>query len=203
MIRDPLPLSIVEHYAYCPRQAALIHVEAQWVANRHTAKGEADHQAVDRATKAISRGSLVKWTSLPVWSRELGLHGICDVVEFQDGIPCPVEHKPRWRKGLMQPAQQQLAAQAICLEEMFGVRVPAGLIYTRTDNKRHEVVFTPSLVQETLATLNACEALIESHTLPSMPQDARCEQCSLREVCGVAEIPVDASLFGQQELGDW
>lgn len=110
---DPLPLSIVEHYAYCPRQAALIHVEGLWAANADTALGEAQHAAVDRAVRSETRGGVVTWLSLPVWSHELAVVGICDAVEIRAGVLTPIEYKPKLPRRLLAPASQQLAVQAM------------------------------------------------------------------------------------------
>lgn len=128
---DHLSLSIVEHYAYCPRQAALIHVEGLWAANADTARGEADHAAVDRGVRSESRGGVETWLSLPVWSDRLQVSGVCDAVEVVAGVPFPIEHKPRHTGRVESPAAQQLAAQALCLEEMWGCPVRRGSVFTR------------------------------------------------------------------------
>ena len=88
---EALPISIVEHFAFCPRQAALIHVEGLWEANADTARSEADHAAVDRAVRVESRSGIETWMSLPVWSERLALSGICDAVEVGPSGPVPVE----------------------------------------------------------------------------------------------------------------
>ncbi|HMR49446.1 MAG TPA: CRISPR-associated protein Cas4 [Arachnia sp.] len=202
MDQDWLPLSIVEHHAFCPRQAALIHQDAQWMANAHTAQGEADHSAVDRAVESRRRDGTVTWTSLPVWSRQLRIGGICDVVELVDGVPRPVEHKPQWKRNNM-PALQQLAAQALCLEEMFGVPVSVGIIYTKKDNRRHEVSIDANLRAATRTTVDACHRLLALVDLPVAPNDRRCQGCSLRDVCGIEWLPPRHSAFATAELGDW
>lgn len=202
MEEDWLPLSIVEHYAFCPRQAALIHQDAQWMANAHTAHGEADHSAVDRAVESRSRDGTVTWTSLPVWSQQLRVGGICDVVEFVGGIPQPVEHKPRWKRDNA-PALQQLTAQALCLEEMFAVAVPEGVIYTRADNRRHPVSINTTLREATRRTIEACHRLLSTGELPIAPNDRRCQGCSLRDVCGIDWLPGLPAVFVAAELGDW
>ena len=114
----PVPISAIEHYAYCPRQAALIHVEGVWADNAHTALGSAEHAVVDERARLVRRQGGECWLSLPVHSSRLGVHGICDSVEL--GPPLlPVEHKPVRSRRHLAPASQQLALQALCLEEMF------------------------------------------------------------------------------------
>lgn len=123
---EQLLLSVVEHYAYCPRQAAPIHVDAEWVPNSLTAQGTADHAAVDAATRQVSKDGVESWHSLPVWSDELGIYGVCDVVEFSPVGPVPVEYKPSLSRSTQAPAAQQVAAQAMGLEETFDVVIDAG-----------------------------------------------------------------------------
>lgn len=201
---DPLPLSIVEHYAYCPRQAALIHVEAQWLANADTAQGEADHAAVDRAVRQISREGVVSWLSLPVWSARLDVQGICDVVEFRDGVPVPIEHKPKLRNRLASPAAQQLAVQAMCLEEMTGLAVAQGFLFTRNDGRRHCIVIDDDLRAAVVSTVAACHELVDQQLMPPVLADGRCKVCSLAERCRDVDLaPSGAGLFEPAPLGEW
>lgn len=201
---DPLPLSIVEHYAYCPRQAALIHVEAQWQSNADTAQGEVDHAAVDRGVREVTREGIVTWLSLPVWSDSLGLQGLCDVVEFCDGAPRPVEHKPKWRSELVGPAAQQLAVQAICLEEMLGIPVTEGFLFTRRDARRHLVAIDEQLRCVAAATAASCHDLVDQQLLPPPVDDRRCRNCSLAEPCGLSlGRSNNSNVFKPAPLGDW
>ncbi|MGI5951948.1 MAG: CRISPR-associated protein Cas4 [Brooklawnia sp.] len=202
-MRDPLPLSIVEHYAFCPRQAALIHIESQWSSNADTAQGEADHAAVDRGVRSLSREGTVIWSSLPVWSETYRLQGICDVVEFRDGLPVPVEHKPKLHRRTINPAAQQVAAQALCLEEMFDCRIDEGFLFTRKDHRRHLVSVNDWLRQATRSTIKACHELVTSQLLPPPVSDARCKSCSLAEPCGVLIPSEGLDRFTPRELGDW
>lgn len=201
---DPLPLSIVEHYAYCPRQAALIHVEAQWRANADTAQGEADHAAVDRGVRQVTREGIMAWWSLPVWSDELNVQGICDVVEFRGGSPVPVEHKPALSKVLAGPAAQQLMVQGLCLEEMFGVPLEEGFLFTRKDARRHRVEFDGDLRRAAIDTVARCHELLSEQALPAPVADNRCRRCSLAEPCGhhaLSRAPQE--IFEPGRLGDW
>jgi CRISPR-associated exonuclease Cas4 len=116
----------------------LIHVEGEFVDNIHTARGQAEHQRVDEVRHETVGGRRVE-TALPVWSERLGLIGKCDVVEFlADGTPYPVEYKHGARKKWIND-DLQLAAQALCLEEMTGNVVANGAIYHFTSRRRREV----------------------------------------------------------------
>ena len=203
-MNDPLPLSAIEHFAYCRRQAALIHLEAQWDSNAHTAQGEADHASVDRATRSETREGIMTWLSLPVWSETLGLSGICDAVELRPHAATPIEYKPKYVRLLLGPAAQQLAAQAMCLEEMLGLSVAVGYLYTRKDQRRHRVDIDPTLRAATLDTVTAVQAMLESQRLPEPEAGPKCHHCSLAEICGVwTPSRPTASLFIPAELEVW
>lgn len=139
---DPVPLSALNHWAYCPRRCGLIHQEGEFTDNIHTARGNAEHERVDRVShETLHSGVRVEY-ALPVWSDRLGLIGKCDVVEFwSDGEIYPVEYKhgPK-RKWLNDDIQ--LAAQAMCLEDMLGRPVPQGAIYHASSHRRREVGIT-------------------------------------------------------------
>lgn len=199
---ESLPLSAIEHYAYCPRQAALIHVEGVWEANVHTAQGDADHAAVDRATRPVTRGSVTTWTSLPVWHDDLRLYGVCDTVEVTDDAVLPIEHKPtlsRWRRA---PSAQQLAAQAMCLEQMWQRPVVSGVIFTRRDHRRHVIDLDDDLRAATLRTIEALQKMIDRQLLPRPVRDGRCDRCSLRPTCIDDDANV-APIFAPAPEGRW
>lgn len=203
-MNESLPLSIVEHYSYCPRQAALIHVEGIWAANADTARGEADHTSVDRGVRMESRDGVTTWLSLPVWSARLRLAGMCDAVELVDGVPTPVEHKPRFPRHLHAPAAQQLAAQAMCLEEMMGCAVTRGFVFTRADRRRHPVAIDARLRAATEESIDGCHRMLHERLLPPVVADSRCPRCSLAEVCGVDLPSLDADrAFRVSPETDW
>lgn len=202
--KEQLRISVVEHYAYCPRQAALIHVDAEWVPNSLTAQGTADHSAVDAATRHVSKGGVESWHSLPVWSDDLGIYGVCDVVEISPNGPFPVEYKPSLPRSALSPAAQQVAAQAMCLEEMFGVVIDAGFIFTRSDRRRHRVCLDPTLRDQTVRTIRAARAMISQRTLPPGVNDSRCDRCSLAPVCRPQDRhPRIGALFVAAPEGRW
>lgn len=201
---EQLLLSVVEHYAYCPRQAALIHVDAEWVPNGLTAQGTADHAAVDAATRHLSKDGVESWRSLPVWSDRLGIYGVCDVVEFLPAGPVPIEYKPSLARSRQSPAAQQVAAQAMCLEEMFDVVIGTGYIFTRRDRRRHGVDLDRALRDRTVRTIRAARAMISRRVLPPRVNDRRCVQCSLAPVCRPRDHrPSIGALFTPAPEGDW
>lgn len=175
-------LSALQHYSYCPRQCALIHVEQVFDENVHTMRGNAVHERVDQPGLESFEGVRSEY-ALSVWSERLGLIGKCDVVEFHpDGRIYPVEYK-HGKKRAKTHDDIQLAAQAICLEEMTGKLVTHGAIYHHSSRRRREVAITASLRQQVEETVKAVRALLTSEKLPPPVNDARCKECSLKEIC--------------------
>jgi len=175
-------LSALQHWSYCPRQCALIHLEQAFDENVHTMRGNAVHERVDTAGFETFEGVRSE-RALPVWSDRLGLVCKCDVVEFHpDGRIYPVEYK----HGKMREKNHddiQLAAQAMCLEEMFGKPVTQGAIYHHTSRRRREVAITPELRWQVEEIVAAIRAMLASGKLPPPANDARCKECSLNEIC--------------------
>ena len=179
---EPIMLSALQHWSYCPRQCALIHVEQAFDENVHTMRGNAAHQRVDEPGFESFEGVRSEH-ALPVWSERLGLIGKCDIVEFYpDGRIYPVEYK-HGKKRAKTHDDIQLAAQAICLEEMTGKPVTHGAIYHHTSRRRREVVITDSLRQLVVETVAAIRTLLASGSLPPPVNDTRCKECSLKEIC--------------------
>jgi CRISPR-associated exonuclease Cas4 len=183
---DPIPLSALQHWCYCPRQCALIHVEQVFADNLHTLRGQAVHKQVDQPGVETRSGLRVE-RALPVWNDRLGLIGKADIVEFEaDGTPYPVEYKHGSRSKAAWIAacdDLQLAAQALCLEEMTGKPVPAGALYYATSRRRREVRVTTELRERVAAATSAVRGLIEAGVVPPAVNDARCKNCSLIELC--------------------
>jgi CRISPR-associated exonuclease Cas4 len=180
--RLSVPLAALEHHGYCPRQAALIHVDAYFDTNADTVRGDLAHAAVDHAGPNQDRHGHRIWHSLPVWSEGFGLHGVCDVVEFVDGRPRPVEHKSgAFRPG--GPAELQVAGQALCLREMFDAPVPVGVLFAGRGRRRHEIVVDGALVARVVRAADAIRDTIVSGLIPPPVRDQRCVRCSLRPGC--------------------
>ncbi len=201
---DPLPLSALQHWAYCPRQCGLIHLEQAFDENLHTLRGQAVHRQVDDPGFEMRRGLRVE-RALPVWSDALGLIGKADVVEFEpDGTPYPVEYKhgSRHKSADIGACDDlQLAAQALCLEEMTGRAVPEGALYYATSRRRRVVPIAAGLQAQVRETRDAVQAMLASGVLPAPTTDvARCKACSLRDRCQPAALARLAA--GAGELQD-
>jgi CRISPR-associated exonuclease Cas4 len=180
---DPIMISALQHYSYCPRQCALIHMEQTFVENVHTLRGRFEHERVDRERHEVNAGVRVEY-ALPVWSRRLGLTGKCDAVEHRlDGTVYPVEYKHGKRKRWVND-DIQLAAQAMCLEEMLGVAIPKGAIYHQQSRRRREVAIDDTLRHAVETAAREIRQLLAGGQLPPPVEDARrCPECSLRGIC--------------------
>jgi CRISPR-associated exonuclease Cas4 len=184
---DPIPLSALQHWTYCPRQCGLIHLEQAFDDNRHTQRGQAVHARVDIPGVEERKGLRVE-RALPVWNDELGLIGKADVVEFEpDGTPYPVEYKHGARNKAADIAacdDVQLAAQALCLEEMTGRVVSEGALYYDSSKRRRVVPVTAELRAQVAKTTHAVREMLNTGSLPAATADVRrCRGCSLRERC--------------------
>lgn len=190
MLKEPLQgwdeselvmISALQHYVYCPRQCALIHVEGIYEENLYTLQGSDIHERVDE--KAIhQQGSMTYQTSVPIWSERLGIHGRADLVEFRADGPYPIEYK-RGSKQHRQADEVQLCAQTLCLEEMLGVKILQGAIYHYKSRRRREVLLDDTLRAFTEETIKVVRQMLSIHDVPPPANDARCPRCSLRESC--------------------
>jgi len=190
-----VPISAIEHYSYCPRQCALIHVEQTFEENVFTIRGRLAHERVDAADPSIERG-IRTLRSIPLWSERLGLRGKADIVELRPEGPYPVEHKVGRRRG--PHADLQLCAQALCLEEMLGQPVTRGAIYYHAERRRYEIELDESLRDRTIAAIKAVRAMLRQQELPGAPNDARCRDCSLLDACLPGVVADSAHLRGLQ-----
>lgn len=167
---------------YCPRQCGLIHLEQAFEDNIHTARGQAVHHLVDTPGYEIKSGVRVE-RALPVWSDRLNLIGKADLVEFHpDGSVYPVEFKHGAKRQKLHD-DIQLAAQAMCLEDMLGRPVTHGAIFHASSHRRREVAITHTLRELVAETAAAIRTMLASGTLPPPVNDARCKECSLKEIC--------------------
>ena len=193
---DYLPLSGIQHFSFCRRQWALIHLEQQWQENVLTAKGRIEHEVTHDETRVESRGKLLISRGMRVMSHQLRFQGTCDTVEFhraQQGIPLPgreglwqaypVEYK-HGRPGVNLAADRlQLCAQAICLEEMLASDIPAGALFYHSTRRREELAFDEALradVTRMAAEMN--QAFLRGHT-PRVRPRTGCKNCSLKDIC--------------------
>lgn len=179
---EPLPLSLLNDYLYCPRRAALKVVEGWRSANQHTARGDIVHEHADLAGYELVKG-VTLLRALPVWSERLGLNGKCDIVEQRpDGSLLPVEFKLGKRRQWAND-DAQLCAQALCLEEMFGVNVPRGAVFHADSKRRREVEFTPALRVLTETAAAQLHELLNAGRVPAAVLKPACEECSLFAIC--------------------
>lgn len=179
---DFIPISALQHYVYCPRQCALIHEEQSFADNLHTARGNAVHRRVDLEGYEVRAGVRIE-RALPLVSERLGLIGRADVVEFAaDETAYPVEYK-HGRLGQKLHDEIQLAAQAVCLEEMTGRTVLTGAIYHASSRQRREVPIIAELRDLVVEITSAIRTMMETGRMPPAANDARCPNCSLIELC--------------------
>lgn len=182
---DLIPLSALQHFAFCRRQCALIHIEQIWSENLFTAEGRLMHDKVDSANRESRRNIRIEY-GVPLRSLRLGLVGKADVVEFhKDGdgwTPFPVEYK-RGKPKTGNIDKIQLCAQAVCLEEMMNVEIMNGALFYGRTRRREEVVFDDPLRAETDLAARSVRELIESGITPVPEYSNRCKACSLYQQC--------------------
>ncbi len=175
-----LPISALEHFVYCPRQYALIHVDGVWAENTHTLRGHHRHRRVDSGEVSTLRGEQIV-RSVKLWSDQLGLIGRADAIHVKDGRVMPVEYKAGKRHG--KAADVQLCAQALCLEEMLGVDVHEGAVWYDAHRRRERIPISGSLREETLRVIDRAKEFGSSRFLPDAPADERCDSCQLLGHC--------------------
>ena len=180
---DLIQISALQHYSYCPRQCALIHQEQEFAENVYTLRGDAVHARVDDPKLSYEAvGKRVEF-ALPLYSFQYGLAGKADVVEFfSDGSPYPVEYKLSKRREKLHD-DIQVAAQALCLEEMLAVPVLKASIYSASSKKRREVLIDDTLRTVTKEVIQAVHHLLSHDQIPAVVNDRRCLNCSLNEIC--------------------
>lgn len=196
---DLIPLSALQHYLYCPRQFALIHLEQQWAESRHTAEGQLLHQRADRS-QVERRHGIRSVTAMPLLSLELGITGKADMIEFHRDAAgeraFPVEYK-RGRPKAHRADDVQLCAQALCLEAMLGQPVPAGALFYGQTRRRKNVPFDAELRELTCRTIAAVRAMLASGVTPTAQYEPRrCDACSLLDLC-------QPRLSGRRNVADW
>lgn len=190
-----LQLSGIQHFAFCRRQWALIHLEQQWAENFRTTDGHIFHEKAHDGSQREKRGDLLITRDMSIHSAELGISGSCDVVEFhrgtegiplpgQEGLwqPSPVEYK----RGVPRPDRAnhlQLCAQAMCLEEMLCCDIASGALFFGQTRRREIVEFTPELRNEVRELLEQMHDLYQRRHTPKVRPAKSCSACSLRELC--------------------
>lgn len=193
-----LMLSGIQHYMFCPRQWALIHIEQQWAENRLTTEGQLLHKNVDNPFYRQKNGDTITLRSLHIASKRLGLYGIIDAVELipsdspEESItynrypgywkPYPVEYK----RGHSKPDERdevQLAAQAMCLEEMYGINIPYGALYYDEVKHRETIAISDGLRKTTQQCAKQMHDIFKSGIMPKPVKASHCRNCSLKDIC--------------------
>lgn len=177
-----MPISALQHWLFCPRQCALIHVERLWSENRLTAEGRILHARADGGAGDRRKG-LKTLRTVEIGSVRLGLHGIADVVELEGEVIRPVEYK-RGRPKPHRADEVQLCAQALCLEEMIGRQISEGALFYGETRRRKAVAFDDGLRALTLRIASEVRAMIATGQVPPPVFDTRrCRACSLIALC--------------------
>ena len=177
---EPIPISALEHFEYCPRQCALILVDGLWAENEFTVSGQRFHRRADEAPDSVNKTKTVL-RGLALWSDRLGLMGRADIVEVDGQTVVPVEYKAGTVHGMA--AHVQLCAQAFCLEEMFHVSVTAGALWLGQHRRRIPVAIDGELRRYTLDVIEAVRQVRADRILPPAVDDERCVNCQLRPAC--------------------
>ena len=192
---DFLQLAGLQHFTFCRRQWALIHIEQQWEENVLTVKGNLFHEKVHDGYSSEKRKNVIISRGMPVHSRTLGISGECDVVEFvraEEGISLPgregkyilypIEYK-RGRAKVTDEDRMQLTAQAICLEEMFLTEIPQAYLFYGETRRRECVEISSVLREECRRLLQEMHQLYLRGYTPKVKKTKKCEACSLKEIC--------------------
>lgn len=193
-----LMLSGIQHYMFCPRQWALIHVEQQWAENRLTAEGEVMHKNVDNSAYRQKNGDMITLRSVHVASHALGLYGICDAIELrlseteENAITHP-KYSGYWRlypieykRGHRKPDERdavQLAAQVMCLEEMYEIHIPEAALFYYETRRREVVTMDEPLRQLTSELSEAMHKTFDGGVTPKAVLQRGCKSCSLLDIC--------------------
>lgn len=192
--RDLFPLSWLSQYGYCQRRCCLLALEQIWQENEYTAAGRIQHKRVHTA-RTEQRGCVLHIFEMPVFSHGLGVNGLCDCVEAHPssaGVPIPygegryIFYPVEYKHGVVRDEEEyhlQLCAQAICLEERFGVQIPAGAIFFVDAHRRDEVLLSTELREKTWETAREISDMIENQKMIPAFYSAKCKKCSLRDVC--------------------
>lgn len=190
-----LSLSGIQHFQFCKRQWALIHIEQQWEENVRTVEGQHLHQRADQPLLREKRKNKLIVRALPVQSMVLGTTGICDVVEFIENkagvsvqgseekyIPVPVEYK-RGKPKKDDADILQLTAQAICLEEMLVTEIDTGYLFYNEIKRREEITFTPLLKDKVKTIFQEMHQYFKKRYTPKVRTGPFCKSCSLQNIC--------------------
>ena len=190
-----LPISGLQHFSFCRRQWALIHVELQWVENELTAEGRILHKRVHDISNIDIRNGIITIRDLPVKSNQLKISGYCDAVEFfqqNEGITlfgrqghwgiCPVEYKHGHQKS-DDCDRLQVVAQAMCLEEMFSCKIDEGAIFYFETRKKEKFYITDEFRKIVKSSFEEMHNMFDRGYTPTVKKHSGCNKCSMKDVC--------------------
>jgi CRISPR-associated exonuclease Cas4 len=202
---DYLALSALQHWVFCRRQCALIHLEQAWSESALTAQGRLMHDRAHREITEMEDGRLIA-RAMRIASVKLGLAGVADVIEFlpdPHGIPLknysgrwrpyPVEYKLGKQKS-HRADEVQVCAQAICLEEMLGCRIDIGALYYGRPRRRFEIHFDDAIRKLVEETAQHVHDLLNASTLPEPEPGSKCRSCSMQAQC-LPKLPRGANRY--------
>ena len=192
---DYLMLSGIQHFQFCKRQWSLIHIEQQWSENEATAHGQILHKKADDPYLKEKRNDVIISRAMHVSSKELGLYGILDVVEFHKDergielngrsgkwLPIIVEYKRgKDKKDIYDIVQ--LVAQAICLEETLECTIEYSYLYYHRVNQKKRIEITPELRKEVVSLTSQMHEYYEQKVVPKAEYFKNCQLCSLVDIC--------------------
>ncbi len=211
---DFLQLSGLQHFAFCRRQWALIHIEKNWKENIHTTIGTFFHNRAHNEAVTERHENLLIVRNLPVFSSVLGVSGNCDVVEFhkdslgsplfgEDGLwsPYPIEYKKGAPKA-HNADELQLCCQAMCLEEMLCLKIHEGCLYYGETRHRTKVCFSEELRNNVISFLQEMHQLYSTGYTPKVKKTKKCVSCSLFEICSPEIFNHSAKNYLRKNLDD-
>ena len=192
---DYLMISGIQHFDFCKRQWALIHIEQQWKENVLTAEGHIEHEVCHDESRKEKRNDIIIMRGMRVISHKLKLTGVCDVVEFRESddgielnsyngkwIPIPIEYKHGHSKSI-DADRLQLCAQGIALEEMLVCDIPFGYLFYKETNRRELVEFSSELRIKTEKMAKEMYTYFQSGYTPKLKEKMNCIRCSLKDLC--------------------
>lgn len=204
-----MPLSAIKQFVYCQRRFALMYIECEWGSNYKIVEGDILHEKVDDAFFNEKRGDVHISRSVPIYSEELNIYGVADIVEFikdSEGIRIPGKlglwkiNPLEYKNGKPEKSGAdnfQLCAQAMCLEEMFKTRINSGDIYYGKIKRRVAVELTKEMKESVITQVDNMMKLIQSQKIPSKPINQNCNLCSLIDICMPEVISKQKDIKGQ------
>lgn len=192
---DYLLLSGIQHFSFCRRQWALIHIEQLWKENVRTIEGQFLHEKAHDSSIKEKRGELIISRGMPVFSKSIGITGTCDVVEFYkdpNGVELsgregrfsaiPVEYK-RGKPKESDADILQLTAQVMCLEDMLVCDIKEGHLFYGETNHRLKIEISEEYRQRVKDICAEMHQLYQRRYTPKVKTGQHCKACSMADLC--------------------